>query len=127
MRAADPVAAARAFVAAGAQPTDPANVARRAVRQDLRRHRCATGSCAAVRAGADAIGLNLVPGHAARADRSTRRPSLADARARDRPARHAGPRIVLVTVDRSAADVLADRARARRPDAIQLNGANRRR
>ena len=39
MRAPDPAAAVRTFVAAGRAPTDPANVARRAKRQDLRHHR----------------------------------------------------------------------------------------
>src|SRR6185369_11138123 len=61
VRAADPAAAARAFVHAGAAPDDPANVARRPLVKicgvtDLQ------GALAAVAAGADAIGLNVVPG-----------------------------------------------------------------
>ena len=61
VRAADPAAAARAFVAAGAAPDDPANVARRPFVKicgvtDIE------GVLAAVAAGADAIGLNVVPG-----------------------------------------------------------------
>ena len=61
MRSGDPAAAARAFVVAGRQPSDPANVARRPFVKV-----CgvtdAAGVLAAVRAGADAIGLNVVPG-----------------------------------------------------------------
>ena len=61
MRAPDPTAAARAFVAAGRQPDDLANVARRPFVKV-----CGitdeAGALAAVRAGADAIGLNVVAG-----------------------------------------------------------------
>ena len=61
MRASDAVAAARSFVAAGRQPQDPANVARRPFVK-ICGVTDAAGALAAVRAGADAIGLNLVPG-----------------------------------------------------------------
>ena len=37
VRSGDPAATVRSFVAAGAAPTDPANVARRPAREDLRR------------------------------------------------------------------------------------------
>jgi tryptophan synthase beta subunit len=61
MRSDDPTAATRAFVAAGRQPADPANVARRPYVKV-----CGVttpeGVSAAVLAGADGIGLNVVPG-----------------------------------------------------------------
>ena len=61
VRAADPAAAARSFVAAGRVPADPANRAATAFVKV-----CgvtdAEGVLAAVRSGADAIGLNLVAG-----------------------------------------------------------------
>src|SRR6185369_4016341 len=61
VRSADPEAAARAFVVAGRAPDDPANRAARPIVKV-----CgitdAEGVLAAVRSGADAIGLNLVPG-----------------------------------------------------------------
>ena len=58
---ADPEAAARAFVAAGRQPADPANLDRIPFVK-ICGITDAAGIEAAVRAGADAIGLNLVPG-----------------------------------------------------------------
>ena len=61
VRAADPATAARAFVAAGADPTDPASRAR-APFVKICGITDAAGVLAAVAAGADAIGLNLVPG-----------------------------------------------------------------
>ena len=61
VRSGDPAAAARAFVSAGRLPADPANRAATAFVKV-----CgitdAEGVLAAVRSGADAIGLNLVPG-----------------------------------------------------------------
>ncbi len=61
VRAGDPAAVARSFVAAGAVPDDPANVARRPLVKI-----CGVGDAgsalAAAALGADAIGLNLVPG-----------------------------------------------------------------
>ncbi len=61
VRATDPAAAVRAFVAAGAAPDDPANVARRPSVK-ICGITDADGVLAAVGAGADAIGLNVVPG-----------------------------------------------------------------
>ena len=61
MRAADPAAAARAFVAAGRDPGDPAADARVPFVK-ICGVTDAAGVLAAVRAGADAIGLNFVPG-----------------------------------------------------------------
>ena len=63
MRAADPAAAVRSFVAAGRPPGDPANVARRPFVK-ICGVTDADGVAAAVAAGADAIGLNVVAGHA---------------------------------------------------------------
>ena len=60
MRSADPVAAVRSFVSAGRAPDDPANVARRPFVK-ICGVTDADGVLAAVRAGADAIGLNLAP------------------------------------------------------------------
>ena len=79
----DPAAAARAFVAAGAVPGRSGEPAARAVREGLRHHRRA-GVQAAVRAGADAIGLNLVPG-------TPRELSLEEAAALARVARRCRP------------------------------------
>ena len=61
VRAPDPTATVRAFVAAGRQPDDPANVARRPFVKICGVTDTA-GAMAAVRSGADAVGLNLVPG-----------------------------------------------------------------
>ena len=61
MRAADPAATVRSFVAAGRPPGDPANVARRPFVK-ICGVTDADGVAAAVAAGADAIGLNVVPG-----------------------------------------------------------------
>ena len=66
MRAADPAAAARAFVAAGRYPADPAGDAR-APRVKICGVTDAAGILAATRAGVDAIGLNFAPGHPASA------------------------------------------------------------
>jgi tryptophan synthase beta chain len=61
MRSDDPTAATRAFVAAGRQPDDPANVARRPYVK-VCGITTPEGVSAAVLAGADAIGLNVVAG-----------------------------------------------------------------
>ena len=118
-RAADPAAAARAFVAAGAVPDDPANVARRPFVKicgvtDL------PGVLAAVAAGADAIGLNVVPG-------TPRELSLDEAADLARIARTAGtgdhrPTIVAITAD-AAPEHLAAIVAAVDPDVVQLAGA----
>jgi tryptophan synthase beta chain len=119
VRAPDPTATVRAFVAAGRQPDDPANVARRAFVKV-----CgitdAGGVLAAVRSGADAVGLNLVPG-------TPRALSLAEAAELARLIRAAAPpgasrpRIVAITVDLPADD-LGRIVAALDPDAVQLNG-----
>jgi tryptophan synthase beta chain len=121
VRARDPEAAARALVAAGAHPQDLANAAAEPLVKI-----CgivdAEGVAAAVRAGADAIGLNLVPG-------TPRALSTDEAIALARLAREMAPagrrpRVVLITVDRTADD-LNSLARATGADAIQLSGKER--
>ena len=119
VRATDPAAAARTFVAAGAVPSDPVEAAREPFVKicgvvDI------PGVEAALRAGADAIGLNLVPG-------TPRALSLPEAATLARIAREmavAGsiPAIVAITVDRSA-DELREIGVALDADAIQLSGA----
>ena len=118
MRSAEPAAAARAFVNAGAVPQDFAAEARQPMvkicgvtDQD--------GALAAVRSGADASGLNLVPG-------TPRALTLAEAAflaALVRQASPAGqrPRIVAVFADASVATMEAAIATIG-PDAVQLSG-----
>ena len=119
VRAADPAAAARAIVMAGAHPDDLVNRANQALVKI-----CgvvdAGGIAAALRAGVDAIGLNLVAG-------TPRALAAEEAASLARLAREASftgrrPRIVIVTVDQSA-DELNDLARTVDADAIQLSGA----
>ena len=118
VRAADPEAATRAFVEAGRPLDDPVEVDRRpfvkicGVTDEA-------GVEAVVRAGADAVGLNLVPGtpralalqEAAGLAQLARSIALAD-----RPIQ-----VVAVTVDRSPAE-MAEIVAALQPDAIQLSG-----
>ena len=118
MRAPDATAAARSFVAAGRQPQDPANVARRPFVK-ICGVTDAGGALAAVRSGADAIGLNLVPGtprvleidEAAALARVIRAAAPASAR----------PRVVAVVAEPSA-EHLAALTAAIDPDAIQFSG-----
>ncbi|MEZ0239276.1 MAG: tryptophan synthase subunit beta, partial [Chloroflexota bacterium] len=118
MRAPDPTAAARAFVAAGRQPDDLANVARRPFVKV-----CGitdeAGALAAVRAGADAIGLNVVAG-TPRALSVDEAATLADVvRSAAPPGER--PAIALVTADLAPAELDAYVA-AVDPDAVQCNG-----
>jgi phosphoribosylanthranilate isomerase len=115
MRSDDARAEAAAFVAAGRQPDDPANVARRPFVK-ICGVTDALGVQAAVRAGADAIGLNIVPG-------TPRALSTQEAHDLAVVARAAGdPGIVLITAD--APDALLDETiRAVDPDAIQYTGS----
>ncbi len=118
MRSADPAAAVRAFAAAGAAPADPANVARRPLVKI-----CGitdeVGMAAAVTAGADAVGINVVAG-TPRALEIAEAASLA-ALARGLRAGATRPSVVLITAD-AGADLLADATAAVDPDAIQFNG-----
>jgi len=118
MRSPHPESAARAFVAAGALPDDAAARARAPFAKI-----CGVvdreGVEAAIAAGADAVGLNLVPG-TPRALSLDEAADLADlVRAVGRP--DTRPRIVAITVDRAPEDLL-DIVDALDPDAIQLNG-----
>ena len=119
MRSADPVAAVRSFVSAGRAPDDPANVARRPFVK-ICGVTDADGVLAAVRAGADAIGLNLAP-------ESPRRLALGEAAELARLARVAAPperrpAIVAVVADPAPEDV-ASIVTALDPDAIQWAGS----
>ena len=118
VRAAEPAAAAAAFVAAGRAPDDPANVARRPFVK-ICGVTDAAGALAAVAAEADAIGLNLAPG-------TPRELTLEEAADLARLIRSASPAshpplVVAVTVDASQA-LLAAIAAAVDPDVVQLNG-----
>ena len=117
MRAADPAAAARAFVTAGRAPDDPA-VADRMPLVKICGVVDADGIQAALRAGADAIGLNVVPGtpRELRLDEAAVLARLARSSA---PAT-ARPRIVAISADRDAAR-LREIVAAIDPDVVQLN------
>ena len=117
MRAPDPAAAARAFVAAGRYPDDPAAAAR-APFVKICGVTDAAGVTAAVRAGAEAIGLNFAPG-------TPRELTLDEGAALAAQARAAGargrPLVVLVTANLPPSD-LARAVDAVDPDAVQLSG-----
>ena len=119
MRSADPAAAARTYVGAGTHPRDLAAAAREPMVKI-----CGitdeAGLLAAVRAGADAIGLNFAPGtpRALSIEEGVGLARLArSAAAADRPC----PRIVLITADLPAAE-LSRVVAAVDPDAVQLSG-----
>jgi tryptophan synthase beta subunit len=118
MRSVDPTASARAFIEAGQPPADPANVAARAMTK-ICGVTDAASALAAVRSGAGAIGLNLVPG----SPRALGLDEAAGLAQLIRGAAPAGrwPRIVAVTAD-APDDLLARITAAIDPDAIQYNG-----
>ncbi len=118
VRAGDPTATVRAFVAAGRLPDDPVEAAR-APFVKICGIVYEAGVEAAVRAGVDAIGLNLVPGTPRALELSEAVKLAAHAR-RIAPAGQV-PLIVPITVDRSADD-LRMIAAALDADAIQLSG-----
>ncbi len=118
VRAAQPAAAAAAFVAAGRAPADVANVARRPFVK-ICGVTDADGALAAIGAGADAIGLNVVPG-------TPRVLGLDEASGLARLIRSAStserrPLVVAVTADASPAQLTSIVA-AIDPDVVQLNG-----
>ena len=118
MRSADPAAAARAFVTAGSVPHDVAAEARLPLVK-ICGVTDSEGVLSAVRSGADAVGLNIVPG-TPRCLTLTEASWLATL---VRGASPAGkrPRIVVVTADASPAETRAAIA-AIDPDAVQLSG-----
>ncbi|HZC32702.1 MAG TPA: tryptophan synthase subunit beta [Candidatus Bathyarchaeia archaeon] len=118
VRSADPAAAARAFIAAGRLPMDPANVATIPFVK-ICGVTDADGILAAVRASADAIGLNLVAG-------TPRELELGEAVALARVARSLASasnaaRIVAVTAD-AGRERIAEIVAALDPDAVQFSG-----
>jgi tryptophan synthase beta chain len=118
MRAADPRAAAAAFVHAGAVPDDPGATAR-APFVKICGLVDAAGVQAALAAGADAIGLNFVAG-------TPREISLAEGADLARRARAGAPigrapSVVAITANADAG-LLAGIVRDVDPDAIQFNG-----
>jgi tryptophan synthase beta chain len=118
MRSADPAAAVRSFVEAGRMPRDPAAEDRQPIVK-ICGLTDSEGVLAAIRAGADAIGLNLVPG-------TPRCLTLAEASWLATLAREAAPagrqpEIVAITVAARPAELRAIVA-AVNPDAIQLSG-----
>ena len=118
IRSSDPEAAARAYVNAGHPPTDPANLDRVPFVK-ICGVTDAAGIEAAVRARADAIGLNLVPGTPRYLE--LREAIALAAHARSIAAPGARPAIVAITVDRPA-DELNRLGSALDADAIQLSG-----
>jgi len=119
VRSADPAAAARAFVSAGRPPTDLANVATTPFVK-ICGVTDADGILAAMRVGADAIGLNLVPG-------TPRALELLEAVALARVARSLGggsqpmPTIVAITAD-AGRERITEIVSALDPDAVQFSG-----
>jgi indole-3-glycerol phosphate synthase/phosphoribosylanthranilate isomerase/anthranilate synthase/indole-3-glycerol phosphate synthase/phosphoribosylanthranilate isomerase len=119
MRAPDPASAARAFVNAGRLPDDVAAVDRMPLVK-ICGVTDSEGVLAAVRAGADAIGLNLVPG-------TPRCLALTEACWLATLARAASagsgklPQIVIVVADAPASDIEAAIATVN-PDAVQFSG-----
>ncbi len=118
VRAPDPEAETRAFVGAGRVPTDPANLDRVPFVKI-----CGVtdraGIEAAVRAGADAVGLNLVPGTPRALELREATALAVHLRAIAAPDHR--PAIVPITVDLPA-DELNRISRALDADAIQLSG-----
>jgi tryptophan synthase beta chain len=118
MRSSDPASAVRAFVHAGAVPRDVAAEARQPIVK-ICGVTDSEGVLSALRAGADAIGLNLVPG-------TPRCLALTEASWLATLARGASPagkrpRVVAVFADAQAAQIEAAIA-AIDPDAVQLSG-----
>ena len=118
VRSPDPRAAVAAFVEAGREPGDPANEAARPFVK-ICGVTDADGILAAVRAGADAIGLNLVPG-------TPRELALDEAVELRRVVRALAPGgraplVVAITAD-AGEERIAEIVTALDPDAVQLSG-----
>ena len=116
VRSGDPAAAARTFVGAGRMPADPTNRAAVPLVK-ICGITDADGVLAAVRSGADAIGLNLVPG-------TPRELSVDEAVALARVARSLAaspPRVVAITAD-AGREAIARIVAAVDPDVIQFSG-----
>ncbi len=118
MRSTDPAVAARAFVAAGRDPVD-ATAEARAPMVKICGITDEAGALAAVRAGAEAVGLNFAPG-------TPRVLSIDEGVTLARLVRTAAagarrPAIVIVTADLAAADLSAV-IEAVDPDVVQLSG-----
>ena len=118
MRSADALAAVQSFVAAGRAPDDPANVVRRPFVK-ICGVTDADGLLAAVRSGADAVGLNLAPA-------SPRCLSVVEAAELARLVGLAAPAErrpqVVAVVDEPTPEQLASIVAAVDPDAIQWTG-----
>ncbi|MFI5227380.1 MAG: tryptophan synthase subunit beta, partial [Candidatus Limnocylindrales bacterium] len=108
----------RTYIAAGAEPTDPAAAARRPFVK-ICGVTDATGLRAAVAAGVEAVGLNLVPGTSRALDLG----EASELAALVRELRGGGPtpRIVVITADMPSGDLSAAVA-AVDPDVVQLSG-----
>jgi len=119
MRSDDPTAAARSFVAAGRDPVD-ATAEARAPMVKICGVTDEVGALAAVRAGAEAIGLNFAPGtpRVLSIDEGVALARLVRSAAAARARR---PDIVIVTADLPAADMDAV-ITAVDPDVVQLSG-----
>ena len=118
MRSADPAAAARAFVTAGSVPHDVAAEARLPLTK-ICGVTDSAGALAAVRADADAVGLNLVPG----TPRCLSLPEAAQLATLIRDASPVGRRPLIVAVFADAgSEYVAAAIAACDPDAIQLSG-----
>ena len=119
VRSSDPAAAVRTFVSAGRAPDDPPNAAAIPFVK-ICGVTDADAVLAAVRAGADAIGLNLVPG-------TPRELTLGEAVELGRvaralaPAGGRSPRIIAITADAGRARI-AEIVAALDPDAVQFSG-----
>jgi tryptophan synthase beta chain/phosphoribosylanthranilate isomerase len=119
MRAPDPAAAARAFVAAGQHPASPASDAR-LPGVKICGVTDAKGVLAAVKAGADAIGINFAPG-TPRCLTLEQGANLAKLARQAASSAARPPRIVVVTADLPA-DELARVIDAVNPEEVQLSG-----
>ena len=114
VRAADPAAAARAFVAAGCRAGRPGQRRPPAVRSRSAASPTPPGSSRRSRAGADAIGLNVVPGTPRELSLDEAGGAGADSR-QERRRREAARSIVAITADASRDDLERDRRRASTP------------